>query len=127
MKYDWDDIKTRYIAGDSAYQIERLPDTPSRQAICKRAKAEEWSSLRVDEKSLPDQAVFQGLDGVDDLDERKRAVLEGLRRWATYKDAAALAGVDESTVRRWRKVERFARLCWAALAVNKLEMTEVIR
>ena len=69
----------------------------------------------------------QGLDGIDDLDERKKAVLEGLRRWATYKDAAALAGVDESTVRRWRKDERFARLCRAALAVNKLEMTEVIR
>ena len=53
-KFDWEMIKIRWMAGESFFSIAKDEDTPSRQAMAKRAKNDNWQRVtEVDAETLP--------------------------------------------------------------------------
>lgn len=108
--YDWVAIRALYEEGESPAHIAEKPGMPTRQAIHQRAKREGWERR--------DDAVDERFPFADDpdLSAEQQIVLLNIAEGLPAKWAADKAGVHESTVRRWKKDERFARLCRAAIA-----------
>ena len=108
----WDQIQVRWIQGESAYSISNsLDGTPTRQAINKKAKKDEWAKLpTVTEKHRTKTLLQLG----QDLPENRLKVLDLLSLGSTYRLAAGVIGVSEDTLLRWRKEDpAFAAQCQA--------------
>ena len=110
-KYDWELIRARWEAGESANSIAREPDQPSRQAIDKHAKAEQWQK-----HVNPSQVVAIAPPEVwDQLNDKQKVVVNAFALGCkSFRQAALRAGVGESTVSGWKKDDNFRSLCEAA-------------
>ena len=111
LPIDWELIRLRYEAGQSAYAISRdLGGTPSKQGIAKRAAREGWqqdmsNTLAVAEQ-LPIVKQAQALAGPGKATaERVAFVLELIGRGSSPKMAATAAGITPKTLSRWTKAD----------------------
>lgn len=107
----WSQVRAMWEAGNSAGSISRKSGMPSKQSICVRAKSEAWE--RVDEHDAElDVIPFDGLS------IEQQVVVKEMARGLPQKWAAAVAGVAEVTVSRW-KTEHvdFAKAVQAATGV----------
>ncbi len=120
----WAEIRERWERGETAGQIAKTPGHPSKVAINNRVKREGWE--RVSEH-LPVGDDGKRLEIPSNLDPRRKTALQTLAAGGNYRDAAIAASVDESTFRRWREDEQFARLCEAAASGLKLEMLGLVK
>ena len=108
----WKQIQVRYEAGESPGSISKsLGGKPTRQGIYKRAKAESWERVEVEQPEvLPVPSEYW-----DELNDRQRIVIQAFMQGATtIEEAAKRADVSESTVHRWKQDKRFGNLCTAA-------------
>lgn len=104
-EFDWPAIRAGYERGISPVELARsIPESPSRQAIEKRAKKEGWEVAQRADESLP-------------ATERD-IVLQYIRNGATNKLAAAAAGISGSTLTRWLQDDEFSALVQAARAAH---------
>lgn len=90
--YDWPTIRNSYERGISPSEIARtVPESPSRQAIEKRAIKEGWQVAVV--QSQPDQPVSDTTRGV---------IVQKVRSGVPFTQAAREAGITERTLYNWR-------------------------
>jgi len=118
-EFDWEIIKTRWMAGESFYQIAKDPNTPSRQAMAKRQKLEGWPRVSdVDATTLPVEGSHWA-----SLNIRQQAVIRELAYGAkNLAEAAAMAGVPKNTVYDWTKDPDYRALCDVARASTRREL-----
>ena len=104
--FDWHAIRAAYERGVGPTEIaSSLPESPSRQAIEKRAIKEGWEVAR-----LPDSPGKS-------LSDPKAIVLSKIRTGSPKKLAALAAGISESTLYDWLKSDpSFRSLCEASRA-----------
>ncbi len=119
----WAEVRQRYESGETAGQIAKTPEFPTKQATNRRAKREGW------ERKL--ELVPMGSGGTiaipTDLDPRRRAALEALSDGGNYRDAARAAHVSDETFRLWRKDPNYLALVLAVESELKLEMLRHVR
>ncbi len=114
--YDWEIIKTRWMAGESFFSIAKDEDTPSRQAMAKRAKNDNWQRVtEVDTTTLPvDQNYWHTLN------VRQQTVIQELAYGAKdLAEAAIRSGVPKNTVYDWTKAPEYRALCDVARASTR--------
>jgi transposase-like protein len=131
--FDWRLIQTRFESGESLGQISRsLGGHPSKQAISKRARKEDWeiygtAENAVDLVDAPMSLLTSGQWGKC-TPENKARVVNALREGATFKIAAALIGISDRTLRDWRKDDpAFAAMCEAAQAEDMAETMATLK
>ena len=112
--FDWPTIKAAVERGLTPTEIARtLPNTPTRQAIEKKAKANGWVVAR-----LPDQSVTHVVTERD-------IILNSMRIGATLEQAAAAAGISDRTLYQWRQddpaFETACKSSRAAWAISKIK------
>ena len=115
--FDWPTIKAAVERGLTPTEIAKtLPNTPTRQAIEKKAKANGWVVAR-----LPEQAVTTEVTPRD-------IVLMHMGQGATYELAAAASGIGESTLRLWRTQDpvfdaacKARRAAWLTSKVKQID------
>ncbi len=115
-EFDWKIIKTRWMAGESFFSIAKDKDMPSRQAMAKRAKKDNWQRVtEVDTTTLPvDQNYWHTLN------VRRQTVIQELAYGAkNISEAAARAGVPKNTVYDWTKNPEYRALCDVARASTR--------
>ncbi len=111
-RFDWLAIRAMYEAGDSMSSISRKDGMPSKQAISKRAMDEGWTQV---DKPLELQMQVIPFDGLSD---KQRVVVTEMAQGLPQKHAAAIAGVNETTVSAWKaESPSFRNACQAAIAV----------
>lgn len=111
---DWLSIRLRYLNGETAYSISKeLGGRPTKQGIAQRAEREGWGKARQG-KIL----VYNGNGELtDSRDIQKDKILQALMHGASYKLAAAIAGLSKKTLSRWREKDPdFATLVLEARA-----------
>lgn len=87
MTYDWPQIRALYERGVSPVEIARqVPESPSRQAIAKRALREGWTVAQSD---------------TDCIAAPRDIVVAKIREGATKTMAAAAAGISRDTLHAW--------------------------
>ena len=109
----WDQIQVRWIQGESSYAISNsLDGTPTRQAITKRSKREDWNRLpTVTDKHRTLSFLQLGRD----TPENRRQILEQLSQGVSYNLVAGAVGVSRNTLLNWRKKDpKFAAQCQSA-------------
>lgn len=110
-KFDWLAIRARFEAGDTISSISRSPGMPSKQAISRRSIDEAWTQI---DKPPPELTVVN----FDGLSETQCVVIKEVANGLPQRHAAAIAGVNETTVTRWKsESECFAKALQAAIAV----------
>ena len=127
VKAPWDQIRTMWTQGQSAYSIARaLGGNPTRQAIAKRAKLRGWSREVdgiVSEKHFRKHPVTLGKD----TPENRERIIDLLRKGATLKLAAQATGIGRDTLLAWRKSDpAFQAQCMAARANMLADCAEAI-
>lgn len=105
---DWEPIKDRFRAGETAHQIAKSVDVTA-QSIAKRAKKEGWFKVPAAREDVIWELTGKEL-WIKDLAERDlftpecaARMLGALKAGATFKLAAATAGVTVDTLSSWRK------------------------
>lgn len=99
--YDWPRIRGMYEAGNTAYQLGKRPDFPSKQAIQERATKEEWVKPVDSLNHLPILAEALDIDSRVMTDDLLRVVLNLISEGATQEVACAAAGISGRTWRDW--------------------------
>ncbi len=115
--FDWSAIKSAIDRGMTPTEIAKtLPNTPSRQAIEKRAKREGWQVARLPE-SDPNVPVTS-----------RDIVLTQLRNGATLELAARASGITERTLYQWRQDDptfddacKASRSAWLLTKVKQID------
>ena len=91
-QFDWPTIRNSYERGVSPCEISKtLTESPSRQAIEKRAKKEGWQVAVV----LPEQEKAVS-------DSTRAIVVQKVRNGVPFTQAAREAGITERTLYNWR-------------------------
>jgi len=112
VRFDWPAIRALYEAGESPAHIEQRPGMPTRQAIHGRIKKEGWIVI-----GKPDESMK--LIDFEGLSVEQQLVIQEVSQGATQRQAAAIAGVHESTVSDWKAENpRFAKAMAAGKAVK---------
>lgn len=123
--YDWPGIRARWEHGETPGQISRsLGGRPTRQAIDKCAKREDWRRQQISVASITDGALKPFFDG---LSFEQGVVIQKVCEGWTQRMAADYAGVNEATVSRWKKLDKFVKALSLAIAVkngNRLKKIE---
>lgn len=124
---NWALIKTLYESGEKAPDISRsMGGHPSKQAIYKRAKKEDWVNPESTRETLERLPVPNTV--WDTLSDKQKIVIEAFALGAaTIEEAAARATVNKSTVQRWKKDEAFAALCQTARLQARDELVNNIK
>ncbi len=120
-QFDWPAIRAGYERGMSPTEIAKtIPESPSRQAIEKRAKREGWEVAK-----LPDQAPGTELTGKD---ATKAVVLQKIRSGVPLGVAAKAAGIHDNTLRNWRNDDvafgEAVQAARAAFIARKIEQVD---
>lgn len=121
---DWPSIRLRHLRGEALYSISKSLDwRPTRQGIAARAKKEGWTKTTNGQIQVYDDN--QQLTDARNI--QKDIILQAVLAGATYKLAAAKAGVSEKTIERWRKKDPdFATLVVKARAQRLVKHEENI-
>ncbi len=99
--YDWPRIQIMYEMGQTAYQIGKAPDMPSKQSIQERAKKHEWIKPEQTMNRLPILAEALDIDSRVMTDELLNVVLNMISEGATQEVSCAAAGISDRTWRDW--------------------------
>lgn len=99
--YDWPRIKIMYEMGQTAYQIGKGPDMPSKQGIQDRANREEW--VKPERGSLPIVAAALQVNSSKLTDEVLSTVLGLIAEGATIELACTAAGIAPTTWHDWQR------------------------
>ena len=100
-RYDWHYIRALFETGQTAYQIAKRPDAPSKQAIQKRANAEGWIKPDQGQSRLPIVAKALTVNSERLTDELLAVLLDLIANGATREVACAACGISTETLRRW--------------------------
>lgn len=105
-------VRSRYEAGENPSAISRsLGGKPTRQGIYARIRKEGWE--QGNELETPPAKIVDTY--WNELEDNQKAVIEAFSKGArTIELAAERAGVSESTIYRWKKDDRFKRICRSA-------------
>lgn len=101
--YDWPRIQIMYEMGQTAYQIGKAPDMPSKQAIQDRANKHDWVKPEQSLNRLPILAEALNIDSRVMTDEVLAVVLNLISEGATIEVACATAGIADRTWTYWCK------------------------
>lgn len=140
---NWDDIRQRYEAGESANGIANSGVGVSKQAILGRIKRHGWSRNETERdfnerqrrwQSEATPPVTYGVNGASlkayhgkDTPEARGKVLAALEMGAPYDIAAKAAGISHVTLADWRKKDvAFAEQCDMARAQKAVDHIGVI-
>ncbi len=94
--FDWPLIRAGYERGLTPNELaDTIPNSPTRQAIAKRAAKEGWQVAR-----LPDNTPATVLEGDA---ATKAVILQNVRNGVGLGIAAQAAGVHENTLYNWRQ------------------------
>lgn len=116
---NWDSIRQRYEAGESANGIAVSGVGVSKQAILGRIKRHGWKQTEA-AKMIAERAAMTASQTAalamnpnapfavqacwgKDTPETRAAILHNLERGATYELAATAAGLSRMTLHRWRE------------------------
>lgn len=99
--FDWQKIRTMRLAGHTSYAISKLPGMPSKQAIMKHEKAEDWGN-QTGNPQLPQLPNLPpALLGKDTPESRARFVAL-VAQGVPQRHAAAAIGFSDRTTRGWK-------------------------
>ena len=100
-QFDWPYLRALYETGQTAYQISKRADAPSKQAIQKRANKEGWIKPDISTTRLPVVAKALTVKSDKLTDELLAVLLDMIAEGATREVAAAACGISGETLRRW--------------------------
>lgn len=100
--YDWPRIQIMYEMGQTAYQIGKAPDMPSKQAIQDKANKHEWIKPENGNR-LPIVASALTIDSSRLTDELLNTVLSLISEGSTIELACATVGISATTWHDWQR------------------------
>ncbi len=101
--YDWPRIQIMYEMGQTAYQIGKAPDMPSKQAIQERANKGEWVKPENGGNTLPILASALHIDSTRLTDELLNTVLALIAEGSTIELACGVVGISATTWHDWQR------------------------
>lgn len=99
--FDWPYIRGLYESGQTAYQIAKRPDCPTKQAIQNRANAEGWTKPDPTTYKPPILAAALNINSHKLTDEVLRVLLGMIAEGSTVELACRAAGIADTTFRAW--------------------------
>jgi hypothetical protein len=101
-RYDWSVIRAMYEMGETAYGISKAPHMPTKQAIMKRAKKEDWHKPDRETYRLPIVAKALNIESHKLTDDLLQTVLGLIESGATIELACTAAGISPRTWATWQ-------------------------
>ena len=105
---DWQYVRGLFESGQTAYQIAKRPDMPSKQGIANRAKLEGWIKPKNPDR-LPIVAEALAINSYLLTDDVLTVVLGLIAEGATQEIAAQAAGISGRTWASWCKQDEKLR------------------
>jgi len=90
-----------YEMGQTAYQIGKAPDMPTKQAIQDKANKEDWQKPDTTLNNLPMLAAAFDIDSTKLTDELLNTVLGLIAEGSTIELACGVVGISPDTWHRW--------------------------
>jgi len=101
IPFDWPYIRGLYESGQTAYQIAKRPDCPTKQAIQNRADKEGWHKPDPTTYRPPILAESLNINSHKLTDEVLRVLLGMIAEGATIELACKAAGISNATYTKW--------------------------
>ena len=126
--YDWPRIQILYEMGQTAYQIGKAPDMPSKQATQQRADKHEWHKPEQGTNNLPIVADALNIDSTLLTDELLNTILGLIAEGSTIELACKVVGITTDTWHRWQRTDPtlkdMAQRCRAGKVVGWMQSVD---